>query len=155
MKVNFSTTIVSDTEIRIASAESQTIFLSTMAIVPVDLEDFNRRVKLLAKKCKENKTRFSRAGARKVNEIFSDYNQSIWRYKELYSDLKEIANRIVAEGVSVPTVEDKNLELAYCYTSAMNKMFWRSGSISQVNEVNNNLNNFLQKNLADYTAIYL
>lgn len=50
MKVNFSTTIVSDTEIRIASAESQTIFLSTMAIVPVDLEDFNRRVKLLAKK---------------------------------------------------------------------------------------------------------
>lgn len=155
MKANLSSLIINDKEIRIASAESQTVFLDVLNVVPVDLADFNARVKLLAKKCKENKVRFSRAGAKEVKGLFPDYLESVRKYQILYQEVKEIANEIAAEGINIPSVNDENLKRAYKINGGMNQMLWRSGRISKVGEVNFNLNKFLEQNLANYEAIYL
>lgn len=155
MKANLSSIIVNDKEIRIASAESQTVFLDVLNVVPVDLADFNARVKLLAKKCKENKVRFSRAGVKEVKNLFPDYLESVRKYRILYQEVKEIANKIAAEGIDIPSVNDENLKRAYKINSGMTQMLWRSGRISKVGEVNFNLNKFLEQNLTNYEAIYL
>jgi hypothetical protein len=155
MKANLSTVTVNDTEIRIVSAESQTVFLDVLNVVPIDLADFNNRVKRLARECKENKIKFFRAGAKTVNEIFPDYLESVRKYQTLYEELKEIANQIAAEGISIPCVNDENLKRAYKINEGMTQMLWRSGRISKVGEINFNLNYFLEKNLAGYEKIHL
>jgi hypothetical protein len=152
MKINLQSSI-DENQILVTSPEHCTTFINVGNLKPIGLLGFNANVRLLGKRLKENKIKFSRKGAKFVKENYAAYSAEVARYRNLYFDLRKVAEAIVSEGLESPTVGNERLKEANKIVSEMDKMNWRSTILSRVTEIDFYVKTALKMHLDGYSKV--
>lgn len=152
MKIPLESTI-NDELILVSS--SCTTFIHEINLKTISLVEFRFNVRALAKKCKENKVKFSRKGEKFFNENYSDYLAAMDEYRKLFFDLKRIAEEIVEKGIESPVVENELLKKARPVVARMNELCFSSSAISRCRAADIYAKQYLNKDFANYGTIYI
>ena len=147
--------VINDQNIRVASENSNTLFVDIHNFRPILLSDLKAKVKELRARCRVNKVSFSVKRIKLLLESFADYEAAVVRHKELYSTLKSQWEEIVSEGIYAPTVSNEKINLDQKERATIEALSYRSSPLSKVHAVEWDLNKYLHQDLSNYTKIAL